>query len=127
MLRSSSSGNQFFRAAVPFQDAGSVEEAILQIKKLFYSEDSKLQKLRAEVEAIEMVVTQQVRKRTPIAEAVKLLVWTRDEGKCVRCGSNEKLHFDHVIPVSKGGGNTEDNIQVLCERCNLQKSDRIAF
>ncbi|MBV8860157.1 MAG: HNH endonuclease, partial [Acidobacteria bacterium] len=60
-------------------------------------------------------------------EAVKLLVYTRDEGKCVRCGSMENLHFDHIIPVSKGGGTSESNIQLLCDYCNLQKSDKIAF
>ena len=72
-------------------------------------------------------LSQQGVQRTPISEPVKLLVWTRDEGKCVRCGSSENLHFDHIIPVAKGGGNSENNIQILCEHCNLQKSDRIAF
>jgi hypothetical protein len=37
---------------------------------------------------------------------VKIAVWRRDEGKCVKCTSQEKLEYDHIIPVSKGGSNT---------------------
>jgi len=119
--------NQFFVAITPYVDATAVEEAVLQIKRLVYSGNNKLKRLRQEVEVMERVLSQQGVQRTPISEPVKLLVWTRDEGKCVRCGSSENLHFDHIIPVAKGGGNSENNIQILCEHCNLQKSDRIAF
>jgi len=64
-------------------------------------------------------------KREQIPEVVKIFVWRRDEGRCVKCGSQEKLEFDHIIPVSKGGSNTERNIQLLCESCNREKSDKI--
>jgi hypothetical protein len=37
-----------------------------------------------------------------IPSSVKAEVWKRDEGKCVMCGSKNNLHFDHVIPFSKG-------------------------
>lgn len=60
-----------------------------------------------------------------ITQAVKDQVWNRDGGKCVECGSNEKLEFDHIIPFSKGGANTYRNIQLLCERCNREKSAKI--
>ncbi|ANE54266.1 HNH endonuclease [Methylomonas sp. DH-1] len=56
---------------------------------------------------------------------VKLAVWRRDSGKCVECGSNEKLEYDHIIPISKGGSNTERNVQLLCEKCNRKKSANI--
>mgnify|MGYP000120482121 CR=1 FL=1 len=56
---------------------------------------------------------------------VKDKVWNRDGGKCVECGSNEKLEFDHIIPFSKGGSNTYRNIQLLCEECNRKKSNQI--
>jgi hypothetical protein len=57
---------------------------------------------------------------------VKLEVWKRDGGKCIMCGSDEDLHFDHIIPWSKGGSSsTPDNIQLLCGRHNLQKHDKI--
>lgn len=56
---------------------------------------------------------------------VKIAVWRRDEGKCVKCTSQEKLEYDHIIPVSKGGSNTERNVQLLCEKCNRLKSANI--
>jgi len=119
--------NQFFVATTPYVDTSAVEEAVLQIKKLVYSQNNKLKRLKQVVETMKRVISQKGVQRTPISEGVKLLVWTRDEGKCVRCGSSENLHFDHIIPVVKGGGNAESNIQILCERCNLQKADRITF
>ena len=42
-------------------------------------------------------------------------------GRCVYCGAEEYLEFDHIIPFSKGGMNTETNIQLLCRRCTSQK------
>ena len=60
-----------------------------------------------------------------ISEEVRLKVWRRDGGKCVICGSQEKLEFDHTIPVSKGGSNTERNVRLLCERCNRERRDHI--
>ena len=64
-------------------------------------------------------------RREYIPERVRHAVWRRDQGKCVECGTSEKLEFDHVIPFSKGGSNTERNLQLLCERCNRQKNARI--
>ena len=59
--------------------------------------------------------------REPLPDAVKLLVWTRDQGRCVQCGREEELEYDHIIPVSKGGSNKEKNIQLLCAPCNRSK------
>ena len=61
-----------------------------------------------------------------IASEVKINVWRRDQGKCCMCGSREKLEYDHIIPVSKGGSNTERNVQLLCEKCNREKGAKIA-
>jgi len=60
-----------------------------------------------------------------ISQKVMDRVWNRDNGKCIQCGSNEKLEFDHIIPFSKGGSNTYRNIQLLCENCNRSKSNNI--
>ena len=64
-------------------------------------------------------------KRERISDEVKVSVWRRDGGSCVRCGSRENLEYDHIIPVSKGGSNTVRNIELLCESCNRTKSNRI--
>lgn len=60
-----------------------------------------------------------------ISKDVQHEVWRRDKGKCAVCGSSEKLEYDHIIPVSKGGSNTARNIQLLCEKCNRQKGNNI--
>ena len=64
--------------------------------------------------------------RRIIPTPVKLEVWKRDGGKCVICGATTDLHFDHVIPYSKGGTSiTAENVQLLCARHNLEKHDKI--
>ena len=61
-----------------------------------------------------------------IPTPVKLTVWKRDRGRCVECGSGDNLHFDHVIPYSRGGSSlVAENIQLLCARHNLAKRDHI--
>lgn len=65
------------------------------------------------------------RARTGIPDDVKLLVWERDRGRCVKCGSTSELQYDHIIPVSLGGAGTPENLQILCGRCNRAKSNSI--
>jgi hypothetical protein len=61
-----------------------------------------------------------------IPSKVKVEVWKRDKGMCVNCGAKDNLHFDHIIPFSKGGSSrSARNIQLLCERHNLEKRDKI--
>jgi 5-methylcytosine-specific restriction endonuclease McrA len=64
--------------------------------------------------------------RDIIAEEVRLAVWRRDAGRCVSCGSKERLQFDHVIPVAFGGGGTVENLQLLCATCNGAKGASLA-
>jgi hypothetical protein len=61
----------------------------------------------------------------PSPSGVRHEVWRRDEACCVDCGSRERLEFDHVIPISKGGSNTARNIELRCEICNGRKGARI--
>jgi hypothetical protein len=60
-----------------------------------------------------------------IPSEVKRTVWKRDGGRCVNCGSKRDLEYDHDIPFSRGGSNTENNIRILCKRCNREKSAKI--
>lgn len=64
-------------------------------------------------------------RRERIPQDVKDYVWKRDDGKCVECNSNEKLEFDHIIPLIKGGSSTYRNIQLLCEPCNRKKHSKL--
>jgi len=54
----------------------------------------------------------------PLPSWMRMHVWWRNQGRCVWCGSQERLWFDYIVPVSEGGRDTERNIRLLCERCN---------
>jgi 5-methylcytosine-specific restriction endonuclease McrA len=51
-------------------------------------------------------------------------VFRRDNHTCQYCGSTRKLTLDHVIPRSRGGTHTWDNVVAACEPCNSRKGDR---
>ena len=44
-------------------------------------------------------------------------------GRCAYCGSDGKIHMDHMTPVSRGGHHNIDNLQPLCAACNIRKHD----
>ena len=99
-------------------------EALL-IKRFVLRRERNYEKLRREVEALENLEKLQGVSREPIPDSVRLFVWQRDEGQCVKCGSRERLEFDHIIPVASGGANTERNVRLLCETCNRSKGAQI--
>ncbi|MGD0197654.1 MAG: HNH endonuclease [Solirubrobacteraceae bacterium] len=51
-------------------------------------------------------------------------VFARDEWTCQYCGARNNLTVDHVIPRSKGGLSSWDNIVASCAPCNRRKADR---
>jgi|tagenome__1003787_1003787.scaffolds.fasta_scaffold20882777_2 hypothetical protein len=63
--------------------------------------------------------------RKPIPPRVRSEVWNRDGGQCVDCGSRERLEYDHIVPISKGGANTARNLEIRCESCNRRKGASI--
>ena len=63
-----------------------------------------------------------------IPSDVKREVYARDKGKCVKCGSKVNLHFDHILPFSKGGTSLKaENIQLLCAKHNLEKGNSFKY
>jgi uncharacterized membrane protein YebE (DUF533 family) len=65
----------------------------------------------------------EARRRIP--RDVRQRVWQKYGGRCAECKADTYLEFDHIIPVAKGGGNSDTNVQLLCRKCNLTKSDSI--
>jgi 5-methylcytosine-specific restriction endonuclease McrA len=63
--------------------------------------------------------------RVPIPTEMRRAVFERDGGRCVECGSNFDLQYDHVLPVALGGATTVENLQLLCADCNRRKSDSL--
>lgn len=97
-----------------------VKAKLLEKKKKREIEKLALQELIDEGE-----IFPEANKRPPIPKDVVDTVWNRDGGKGVYCGSNENLHLDHIIPFSKGGDTSVENLQLLCQKCNLEKSNKI--
>ena len=64
-----------------------------------------------------------------ISDKLRYTVLKRDNFKCCACGASPakdpsvELHIDHIVPWSKGGETTLENLQTLCSRCNIGKSD----
>jgi len=80
--------------------------------------DQEWQKILASIEVPAAFLST---SRLSLPEPVRHEVWRRDRGCCCRCGSQERLEFDHIIPLAMGGSNTARNIQLLCENCNRRK------
>lgn len=63
--------------------------------------------------------------RVGIHTDLRRAVFERDGGRCVECGSNFDLQYDHILPVARGGATTIENLQLLCADCNRSKSDAL--
>jgi hypothetical protein len=60
-------------------------------------------------------------RRGRIGADVRRAVFERDGGRCVECGSDFDIQYDHVIPHSLGGAAAVENLQLLCGDCNRRK------
>ena len=81
--------------------------------------------VRTDITAIQAELqTKDERRRRSLTKSVREAVYKRDKGRCVECGSKENIHYDHIIPFSKGGSNSKENLQILCAKHNLEKGNR---
>jgi len=53
------------------------------------------------------------------------MIYKRDKHKCQYCGATKRLTIDHVIPKSKGGDDSWENLVVACSSCNTKKSNKL--
>ena len=101
----------------------STDEKMLLVLEFVDKERRKFEQLKNKFSGKKSEELKYERNRIP--EEVRIAVWRRDQGKCASCGSRENLEYDHIVPVSRGGGNTARNIELLCQSCNRSKSNRI--
>lgn len=70
-----------------------------------------------------------ITERKTFSKEEKEFIKLKTGGKCGHCGkklTDENTTVDHIIPVSKGGTNKEENLVCLCKDCNVDKSDMLA-
>jgi hypothetical protein len=137
----------FYRAAVRYKNGSGRPEFVRVYEKIHsgiwvynglfklvdaWQEESGARKVfKFKLEAADDIENSTVEQRgidhtRLIPTLVKLEVWRRDKGQCVICGNRDNLHFDHIIPYSRGGSSlVAENVQLLCARHNLAKRNRI--
>ena len=111
--------NDYYTAIFHFKETGLENEA-----KIFYCQN------RLDDQDIIIVKSffESTKPKRDVPLKLRDKIFSRDNYKCVFCGRGQrdgvKLHIDHIVPVSKGGSSEADNLQTLCEECNLGKSNR---
>jgi hypothetical protein len=113
-----------FRDEIYWEDEGlgEVEVKALALERLARND----RRIKRAVAMMEQADTFTAPTRAAIPDEVKIFVWNRDGGRCVRCQSIQSLEYDHIIPLALGGANTARNLQLLCEACNRAKGASIA-
>ena len=97
--------------------------------------------LKGKAESLELDFSREIRSGTHLPTVIRLRhyvhvpfrqlpltrrnVFHRDNQSCQYCGSrNDPLSIDHVIPKSRGGGDTWENVTTACLGCNVRKGNR---
>ena len=69
-------------------------------------------------------------ERGKVTNKLRFEIYKRDGNCCRMCGTpgsyDNKLEIDHILPISKGGKSTFDNLQTLCHNCNYNKSNNLS-
>ena len=65
------------------------------------------------------------RRKDKIGRSLSKRVFERDAYRCVTCSDHIDLCCDHIVPESKGGPTTFENLQTMCRPCNSKKGNRV--
>lgn len=57
----------------------------------------------------------------PAAQVVRFAVWCRNKGRCVDCGTSERVAFDRILRLDEGGSDAASNIELRCEPCKERR------
>ena len=115
---------QFFRDEAYWEDEGY--DAVQMKALLLERQAQKSRRVQRAVALMQQGSPPPSPIRDSVAEEMRIEVWRRDAGRCVACGSKERIQFDHIIPVALGGASSVDNLQILCAACNQAKGPSLA-
>lgn len=63
--------------------------------------------------------------KTRVENPTRALIYKRDDHECQYCGSKKSLTIDHILPRSKGGKDTWENLVACCTSCNIRKGNKL--
>ncbi|MFP1645873.1 HNH endonuclease [Pontitalea aquivivens] len=86
--------------------------------------DTSVRSQRAAIRIPSVVVLKEFVKPRKRVAFTRFNLFLRDEFRCQYCGSKSDLTFDHVIPRSRGGVTSWDNVVAACAPCNLKKANK---
>jgi hypothetical protein len=101
---------------------------LLEFALSYAFESPRLRDLEAELERMRERLARLTRTGKVLPSTRKAVI-ARDGRQCRYCakllGPRSALHLDHVIPLSRGGGDDAENLVVACARCNTRKGTRL--
>jgi 5-methylcytosine-specific restriction endonuclease McrA len=106
----------------PWQEA--VKAAFLDRVAVVAEYDALVRSPRIQLRIPSVVVLKEYVKPARTAAFTRFNLFLRDEFSCQYCGAKDHLTFDHILPRSRGGRTTWENVVASCGPCNLQKGSR---
>ena len=100
------------------------EHIKLKVEEHVLERGDEYQKLVKKIDRLRQISSNRLQpNRKQISDDVSAFVLQRDLNKCVLCGDDINLQFDHILPVSKGGNNEPENLRILCQQCNQSRGN----
>jgi 5-methylcytosine-specific restriction endonuclease McrA len=100
------------------------EHIKLKVEEHVLERGDEYQKLINKIDRLRQISSNRLQiNRKQIPDHVLAFVLQRDLNKCVICGDDSNLQFDHILPVSKGGNNEPQNLRILCQQCNQSRGN----
>jgi 5-methylcytosine-specific restriction endonuclease McrA len=106
----------------PWQEA--IKASFLNRVQIIAEYDEVAHSPSMEMRLPSVVVLKEYVRPAPYPAFTRFNLFLRDGFSCQYCGTGGDMTFDHVIPRSRGGRTTWDNVVASCSRCNLAKSNK---
>ena len=106
----------------PWQEA--IKAVCLDRVQILAEYEQVVRSQRAEIRIPSVVVLKEFVKPQKRVAFTRFNLFLRDEFCCQYCGGRGDLTFDHVLPRSKGGITSWENVVAACSPCNLKKANK---